>query len=167
MKTVDELTREYEELQREIQALTLELTPPATPSGSPWLFAWGLCAVLSLVGLVLWFGSPVGRVPWHLEDVTVYYTEPTHHPPLPTMLGTTVDWCLGAQCTNWTRHPHPNVLITMPSDDGLGGDPKMVPLRIPIPRCVDAPCGVTLRVKITAVSSSGIPGVPTITEYPL
>jgi len=75
MKTVEELTREYAELQREIQALAKELATPVTTADTEWplwLQCWILFACCSLLGTLLYIGykgTPPRRAPSHLEDV--------------------------------------------------------------------------------------------------
>ena len=94
---------------------------------------WILVACVVLV----WWAVPVGA-----EQLTVDYTEPTASA---TLAHTTVYWCRGATCTNWT------VASKQLSDNGNGGDAKSVAIQIPL---TAGTLPVTIRVRVTATSTS-------------
>lgn len=81
-------------------------------------------------------------LPAYSEQLTVDYTEPTASA---TLAHTTVYWCRGATCTNWT------VASKQLSDNGNGGDAKSVTIQIPL---TAGTLPVTIRVRVTATSTS-------------
>ena len=87
-------------------------------------------------------GMLVGRV--GAEPATVTWTEPTASG---TLAFTTVYWCLGTGCVNWTTGSELRRL----SDNGNGGDVKTHVLDVPI-NAADLP--VVLRVRVTATNTS-------------
>lgn len=76
------------------------------------------------------------------EPITADYTEPTASG---TLAKTTVYWCRGATCTNWT------IASTQTSDNGNGGDAKSVQFQVPL---TAGTLPVTIRVRVTATDTS-------------
>ena len=79
----------------------------------------------------------------YAEQITVNYTEPTASA---TLAHTTVYWCRGATCTNYT------VASKQVSDDGNGGDAKSIPINVPL---TAGTLPLTIRVRVTATDTSG------------
>lgn len=93
-------------------------------------------AVLAVLVFLSW------AAPAWAEPLNVDYTEPVE---AGTLAYTTVYWCRGATCTNWT------MASQQPSDDGNGGDSKSI--QIPIPLTAGT-LPVTIRVRVTATNTS-------------
>lgn len=85
----------------------------------------------------------VWTFPVMAEQITVNYTETTAPS---TLLHTTVYWCRGATCTNWT--PAGKQL----SDNGSGGDAKSVPIQVPL---TAGTLPITIRIRVTGTSTTG------------
>jgi hypothetical protein len=89
------------------------------------------------------------------EPVQVDWTEPTASG---TLAHTTVYWCLGTGCTNWTS----GLEFRKGSDNGNGGDAKTLTFVVPL---AEGTLPIVLRVKVTATSTSNNENTGTIVEH--
>lgn len=79
------------------------------------------------------------------ETAVIEWIEPVV--PAGTLAYTTMYWCLGTGCTNWTSGSE----FRRPSDNGSGGDTKTHTLTVPL---VQGTLPVVFRVKFTATDTS-------------
>ena len=93
----------------------------------------------------------------HAEPLTLTYTEPlASATPGKTVAYTTVYWCRGATCTNWTPAQ------TRLSDNGAGGDVKSVPIQVEL---TAGTLPLTIRLRVTATDTTGNTTAGAITTH--